>query len=352
MVNLTNKTYRFYELYNRINNDKDCLFVAFIGNNLNYVGVNAFIHKLHEEDGIEHISGVLINLKNDPTVGHTFANDSFRFPHYADVEIAFIGGDDFSCIEKKSSKFYRFLKNRLSLRRRQNLYVLTDAPNVLMHISIMYLTDRKVCHVITADGVCFSTKSVRIRYYVNDCLKIFIEKVLAGNVVLFRPFRILPYIKRDTKLEKFYREAAEDEHLVLPEIDYNKKYVLFVSQAGVFKDYNSIIQRVLDTEKDKGYEVYIKPHSHESIYTFPQMEYYHVLPRSYAIESIIGGAPRRPDKIISVVSTSLFTCSAWFGVPCYSILGVVPYDNMSEGCKYFLKEQKSGEFPNLHLYEE
>lgn len=343
------KSYSIQELYVRLKYDDESLFVAFIANNLNYVAVNAFIHKLHNEDGIDHVSGIVVNLRNDPNVGHSFALDSFRFPHFSNIEVVYLNDEYSTSGERKIIKIWRYVIGRLSVKKRNRLYFISDSTNISAHIALVYMTGRRIIHVLTSEGLLLPSNIEGIKLFLREKILITAERIFAGNVISFRPFQPLPRLKRCRHFERFYKKATEDEHLILSEINYNRKYVLFISQNGVYKEYNSVVERVLEAERLKGFDIYIKPHSHERTPQYPQNDNYHILPRDYAIESIVGSAPRRPDKIISVVSTSLITCSAWFEVPCYTILDAMSYKELNKDCRQFLKIVRRGEYPYLYL---
>lgn len=335
-----------------INNDSNCLFLAYMSNNLHYISINAFIHKLHDELGYSDFSGIVINLRNDPNYGHSFANDSYRFPEYVDVRVVHITDDGLSSTRKESiTRIGCFLKNNLLSRRKTPLYLISASPEIRLVSKLIAETDRSVIHVLISSGATYAVRHIWLKRTLKAFFWRGLERIIVKQIC-FTTFSDSIGMKRNRNVEKYCRMATEDEQLDLMGNNENEKYVLYVSQDKVYKKYNDIVKKVLDKELRKGYAVYVKPHSHERVPCYPQNSEYNILPISYGVESLVGGAKRRPDKIIGIASTSLFTCSSWFEVPCYTLINLVPDEEVSDSNKVFMRLIEGGEYPDIHFYEE
>ena len=338
----------------QINNDDRCLFLAYMGNNLEYISINAFVNKLHDEDGYESFSGIVVNLRNDPNYGHTFADDSFRFPSFANIKVIHLSDNASDGTKKeKLVRLCNLVKKVIRNKRKSPLFVISSSANFHAVAKMICETDRCVVHVFTIGGAYYAPGLKWALDGAKDFFLRVMERVLVRTIV-FRPFSYGIGMKRNLDIEHFFKKATENEHLNLIHTDKNEKYIIYISQNSVYEQYIDIVRETLENEKKKGYKIYIKPHSHERTPYYPKSDDYCVLPLSYAIESIVAGASRKPDKIISVASTALFTCSAWFDVPCYSIANLISTAKLSKeelSCfKEFYKLVRGDEYPLLQFY--
>lgn len=331
-------------------NQNDCLFLANVGTNFDYICVNAFIQKLHYELNCQNFSGLVINLRNDPNVGHFFENDAFRFPDYSNVEvITLLGSNNDISLKQKISKYLRLLV-KCVIRKKKNskLYVLTSSHSFKLLSLSRICTERDVYHVFLASGGRVTTLRRRIGLTINDRIFMLMERIIVNGAFPFEPF---DYHMKPTKLTPFFRKAIESEQVDIIGNSPNEKYVIFVSQSGVYAAYSHIAYEVLEEIRSLGYRIYIKPHTHERVVHYPQRDEYVILKKGYAVESMVGGAERKPDMIIGFCSTSMFAISAWLDIPCCSLINRIPKSEWTGSDRFTVRCIQSGEYPNLLFYD-
>lgn len=340
------------ELFEKINKDDNCLFVAYMTFNFTYLSVNAFVRLLHDKYGYDSISGFIINGRNDPNYGHSFADDSFRFPDYCKISVVHLCDDNCGDWKERLIKSLSFFKKGLIVRRRNpRLYVLCTDYNFLFLANAIALTDKRVEYVYLNTGGVELDLVVCLPRELRKLILRIPTRLCTYNSFAFSPFSLIR-MKRNHEVEHLFTIATEEEELDIMGKDPKERYVLFVSQNGLYQKYNYVIEKVLDRELENGLNVYIKPHTHEREYSFPQKKGYNVLPIGYAVESVVGGAMNKPEKIISFTSSALFSCSAWYETSCYSLVNYIPSKEFTRAERRFIRLVKSGEYPDLHFYDE
>lgn len=331
------------DIVEMINVDNECFFLAIIGNNFNYLCVNAFIHYLHDELGYKSIHGILVNSRTDPNYGHSFAEDSYRFPKYCSCILTYFKLDNGKSMAYKMKEM---LKGVLYLegKKEKNLYLCMHNFSPFIFGFFSSHLRRKINIVILSSGLEVGISLVNQIKFVYLKLVKHIKRV---NILDFRPYD--NRMRRNGLVEKYCRKATEDEDLRI--IREKEKYVLYVSQSAAYKAYNQVVMDILKDLSRAGYKIYIKPHTHERECSYPRDEDFVILPRSYALESIVAGAEKRPDMIIGFLSNSMFSCSTWFDIPCYLLMNYVDDATLrSPRIKAMMKAADSNDYPYMKIY--
>lgn len=316
-------------------------FIAFPAGPFQIAGINAFIMKLNEEYGCNKIKGIVVYYSD------RMWNKDDAFPEFADIDMIRV------CGKGEPSIIALIIRKIGMLCRRDECYsplfiLAAGGVNYKIISRARLYTNRAITWVYLAHGI-YTSKQYHFHRY-------FIPREIFARVIGVRIMDFELMKKNSTRILynncKWYKKVFEEDNCGILK-DENNPYVIYIGTTENEKT-KEVSREVMELISSRGYKVYIKAHPNHMNDEIG-FDGLHSLPSEYSIESIVGGAKRKPNMLIGWDSNAMITCSIFWDIPSLSLLELYIPDaekGQRERSIQIIDAIEKGSFPNVRPYSE